>query len=376
MLDTKTGSLTLQKLHLGLLGVDADGIEALGGSHAALDVVSCQGVENAGLPSPIQAQHQDLLTVSFTLQSEGSTLTRAGGARAKLSRAGGKKGTELRAWRARRKSPRSEEAKDAAGPRRHKRTAAAMGDPWDTSRPRGQGSGAGKRGERPWPGRRRGRGRSGPTREGRRSHARRAQRAFPEPAASPAVPTRPRYLIGGGGGGCRACGQRDRAPPAGPGPEDRDRAARHGQRRPAERSGPQAGVHRRFGRGHRSGRRHRSGRGHRTPRTRTAHRERPPQPPPPAGLPVPGWEHASGGETENEPRRGRLSLVREGHGFRTPAAAPPAPTPAGFAPSLFRPAPAQQSGHCPGTRDTAPAVSRVSLSVRPELVLGFTRENA
>lgn len=71
MFSTKIGSLTLQKLHLGLFGVDADGIEALGGSHAALDVVSCQGVENASLPSPIQAQHQDLLTVSFTLQSEG-----------------------------------------------------------------------------------------------------------------------------------------------------------------------------------------------------------------------------------------------------------------------------------------------------------------
>lgn len=71
MFSTKTGSLTLQKLHLGLLGVDADGIEALGGSHAALDVVGRQGVENARLPSAIQAQHQDLLTVSFTLQSEG-----------------------------------------------------------------------------------------------------------------------------------------------------------------------------------------------------------------------------------------------------------------------------------------------------------------
>lgn len=57
MFSTKIGSLTLQKLHLGLFGVDADGIEALGGSHAALDVVSCQGVENASLPSPIQAQH-------------------------------------------------------------------------------------------------------------------------------------------------------------------------------------------------------------------------------------------------------------------------------------------------------------------------------
>lgn len=71
MLHTKTCSLTLQELHLGLFGVDADGIEALGGSHAALDVVSCQGVENAGLPSPIQAQHQYLLAVPFTLRSEG-----------------------------------------------------------------------------------------------------------------------------------------------------------------------------------------------------------------------------------------------------------------------------------------------------------------
>lgn len=68
---TKPGPLTLQELHLRLFSVDADGVEALGGSHAALDMVSCQAVENAGLPSPIQAQHQYLLAVSFTLQSEG-----------------------------------------------------------------------------------------------------------------------------------------------------------------------------------------------------------------------------------------------------------------------------------------------------------------
>lgn len=67
----KPGSLTLQELHLGLFGVDTDGIEALGRSHAALDMVRCQGMENAGLPGPIQAQHQYLLAASFTLQSEG-----------------------------------------------------------------------------------------------------------------------------------------------------------------------------------------------------------------------------------------------------------------------------------------------------------------
>lgn len=71
MFRTRTGSLTLQELHLGLFSADTDGVEAFGGSHAALDVVSCQGVENAGLPSPIQAQHQYLLAVSSTLQGEG-----------------------------------------------------------------------------------------------------------------------------------------------------------------------------------------------------------------------------------------------------------------------------------------------------------------
>lgn len=53
MFPAETGSLTLQELHLGLFGVDADSIEALSGSHAALDMVSCQGVENAGLPCPV-----------------------------------------------------------------------------------------------------------------------------------------------------------------------------------------------------------------------------------------------------------------------------------------------------------------------------------
>lgn len=71
MFHSNTDSLTFQELQLGLLSVDADGIEALGGSHAALHMVSSEGVQNAALPGPVQAQHQYLLAVSSALQTEG-----------------------------------------------------------------------------------------------------------------------------------------------------------------------------------------------------------------------------------------------------------------------------------------------------------------
>lgn len=73
-------SLTLQELHLALPAVDADGVEALGGRHAALHLVGGKRVENAALPRPVQAQHQDLPAGSLHLLKEGSTPGQPAGA--------------------------------------------------------------------------------------------------------------------------------------------------------------------------------------------------------------------------------------------------------------------------------------------------------
>lgn len=129
MFNIKSSSLTLQKLHLGLFGVDTDGIDALGGCNAALDVVSCQGVENARFPSPIQAQHQDLLTVSFTLQSEGQH-TYPGQPEQEQSLAGlGERRRLNKGSGGHSKGPSAmKKLKKPAGFLRHKRTVAAMGE--------------------------------------------------------------------------------------------------------------------------------------------------------------------------------------------------------------------------------------------------------
>lgn len=71
-------SLTLQELHLALPAVDADGVEALGGRHAALHLVGGQRVEHAALPRPVQAQHQDLPAGSLHLRKGGKRARSAG----------------------------------------------------------------------------------------------------------------------------------------------------------------------------------------------------------------------------------------------------------------------------------------------------------
>lgn len=248
-----------------------------------------------------------------------------------------------------------------AGLLRHKRTAAAMGGSLDISQPRARrareaGRAASAQGAAGTAGEHRGRAAS-PEAPG-------GPAGVPRPRGLASAPTRPRYLIGGSGGS-KAGGLRGAAPQAGPGPERQERAARQGQRRPAERGRSQAGAHRRSGRCT----------GHRAPAPRT---ESAPRSPERASRRQPGSQGRPGNTraaTKHRASRatGGFSLGQGSHGScRCPPLLPPPPDvfPACL---CLR---AQPSQHWPGTRDSAPAVSQVCVSIRPQLELGLTREDA